>query len=98
VDLLDISPDDATAVVHVRAVDGETLAPRRTTAQPAVPKATPSPRTPIVTAPDPLSLPDLVALPGWGMSTYARRGHDYLTFSSTEWNAGTRDAGGGGFP
>ena len=88
VDLLDISPVDATAVVHVRAVDRETLAPRRTTAQLAVPNATPSPRTPIVTDPDPLSLPDLVALPGWGMSTYARRGDDYLTFSSTEWNAG----------
>jgi Lysyl oxidase len=88
VDRLDISPDDAKAVVHVRVVDQRTLAPRRTTARPADPKATPSPGTPIVTDPDPLSLPDLVALPGWGMSTYERRGRDYLAFSSTEWNAG----------
>ena len=41
-----------------------------------------------MTDPDPRSLPDLVALPAWGMSTYARRGHDYLAFNSTEWNAG----------
>jgi Lysyl oxidase len=89
VDLLDISPVDATAVVHVRAVDrGTTLARGRPTAGPALAKATPYPKTPIVTVPDPQSLPDLVALPGWGMSTYARRGHDYLTFASTEWNAG----------
>ena len=88
VDLLDISPVDAMAVVYVRAVDHRTLARRLTTAQPAVPKATPHPTTPIVTDPDPQSLPDLVALPGWGMSTYARRRHDYLTFNSTEWNAG----------
>jgi len=88
VDLLDISPIDARAEVHVRAVDHGTLAPERTTAQPAAPGATPFPKTPIVTDPDPRSLPDLVALPGWGMSTFARRGHDYLVFNSTEWNAG----------
>jgi hypothetical protein len=88
VDLLDISPIDATAVVNVRAVDRGTQAPGRPTATPTLPKATPSPTTPIVTDPDPQSLPDLVALPGWGMSTYARRRHDYLTFNSTEWNAG----------
>lgn len=95
VDLLDIDPDDATAVVHVMAVDRGTRAPRHTTGTTAVPEAapsagTPTPEapTPILTDPDPQSLPDLVALPGWGMSTYARRGRDYLAFSSTEWNAG----------
>jgi Lysyl oxidase len=88
VDLLDISPMDATAVVRVRAVDRGTLVPGRTTAQPSVSTSTPYPRTPLVTAPDPQSLPDLVALPGWGMSTSSRRGHDYLAFNSTEWNAG----------
>jgi Lysyl oxidase len=88
VDLLDISPIDATAVVHVRAVDHRTLAPGRTTFQPAVAEAPRYAGTPIVTDPDPKSLPDLVALPGWGMSTYTRRGHDYLAFNSTEWNAG----------
>jgi Lysyl oxidase len=95
VDLLDISPIDAMGVVRVTAVDHGTLAPdhgtlapARTTAPLAVATATPYPRTPIVTDPDPQSLPDLVALPGWGMSTYARRGHDYLAFNSTEWNAG----------
>jgi Lysyl oxidase len=92
VDLLDISAVDASAQVHVTAVDRGTLAAQHGTVQPAVPravpKATPYPKTPIVTTPDPQSLPDLVALPGWGMSTYTRHGHDYLAFNSTEWNAG----------
>jgi hypothetical protein len=43
---------------------------------------------PTVTSPDPGSLPDLVALPAWGISTYHRRDKDYLAFNATEWNAG----------
>jgi Lysyl oxidase len=43
---------------------------------------------PDVAAPDPNTLPDLVALPPWGMNTMTRRGRDYLEFASTPWNAG----------
>jgi hypothetical protein len=43
---------------------------------------------PDVAAPDPDTLPDLVALPPWSMNTMTRRGHDYLEFASTPWNAG----------
>ena len=88
VSLLEISPSDASAEVHVTAVDHGTLSVQHKSVQPAAPKATPYPKTPIVTDPDPQSLPDLVALPGWAMSTYARHNHDYLAFNSTEWNAG----------
>ncbi len=89
--LLQIPPTDATAQVHVTAVDRGTLAAEQAGVQPArpsAPAAAPYPKTPITTTPDPGSLPDLVALPGWGMATYARKGHDYLAFNSTEWNAG----------
>ena len=43
---------------------------------------------PDIAAPDPDTLPDLVALPPWSMNTSTRRGHDYLEFASTPWNAG----------
>ncbi len=54
----------------------------------AVPKATPSPEHADRDRPDPATLPDFVALPGWGMSRYTRKGHGYLAFNATEWNAG----------
>lgn len=91
VNLLQISASDATAQVHVTAVDRGSLAADQQGVQPSrpsTPVARPYPKTPIVTNPAPASLPDLVALPGWGMSTYSRKGHDYLAFNSTEWNAG----------
>jgi hypothetical protein len=86
VDLLSIAPGNESAEVQVLAVDRGTLEP---VAKPDIPAYTPYPKTPIVTSPpDPASAPDLVALPGWGISTYSRKGHDYLGFNSTEWNAG----------
>ncbi len=88
VGLLGIAAGDAEALIHVTVVDrGDGDGHDDAAATPA-PPATPFPRVPDVTAPDPESLPDLVALPGWGMATYARRGHDYLAFNATEWNAG----------
>ncbi len=42
---------------------------------------------PIVTAPDPATLPDLAALPAWNIRV--RNGaHDYLSFAATPWNEG----------
>ena len=43
---------------------------------------------PDVTDPDPSTLPDLVALPAWGMNAFHRRDKDLLGFASTLWNAG----------
>jgi hypothetical protein len=82
---LGIAPEEAEARVHVRAVDRGTLGSDDRT--PSSPFA-PGPRVPTTTTPDPESLPDLVALPAWSISTYHRRGKDFLAFNSTEWNAG----------
>ncbi len=41
-----------------------------------------------VAAPDPATLPNLVALPAWQIRVRSARRHDLLTFSATIWNAG----------
>jgi hypothetical protein len=43
---------------------------------------------PTVTHPDPSTLPDLVPLPSWGISTETQNGHDYLDFGATVWDHG----------
>ena len=43
---------------------------------------------PTVSAPDPATLPDLVALPAWNIRTRGGRARDLLTFNATPWNAG----------
>jgi hypothetical protein len=43
---------------------------------------------PEITDPDPTTVPDLVALPLWGMTTFNRRGRDFVGFGATPWNAG----------
>ncbi len=86
VNLLAIAPSDASAEVQVTAVDGGASAP--TQAPASSPAYAPYPRTPILTSPPAATLPDFVALPGWGIAAFPRRGHDYLTFNATEWNAG----------
>lgn len=83
---LGIAPEAAETRLHVRVVDRGTLAAGKQTADPT-PYA-PGPRVPTTTSPDPQSLPDLVALPAWSISTYHRRGKDFLAFNATEWNAG----------
>ncbi len=84
--LLQIPSSDAVAEIDVTVVarGGHHHRATESAAQASVPFAP----TPDVTNPDPETLPDLVALPGWGMSTYSRKGHDYLAFNSTEWNEG----------
>lgn len=83
---LGIAPEDAEANVNIEAVPRGTLddasAPATTTPYER------GPRVPTVTNPDPQGLPDLVALPAWGIATYQRKGRDFLTFNATEWNAG----------
>jgi hypothetical protein len=38
--------------------------------------------------PDPSTIPDLRALPAWGIGVYHRRGRDYVSFGATAWNDG----------
>jgi hypothetical protein len=86
VEALAISPEDAEAFVAVTAHDrgpgGDDPIPvdRAPFAR--------APRVPVVTNPDPGSLPQIVALPAWGIGVYHRKGKDFLTFNATEWNAG----------
>jgi Lysyl oxidase len=91
IDLLQIPEADArltfTATVKNRRGGfgegkGRGMAARPASAQRALTAA------PDVAAPDPDTLPDLVALPPWSMGTSTRRGRDYLEFASTPWNAG----------
>src|SRR5262245_41662963 len=88
VDLLSITPAEASSEVHVTVVPNGTMPERRQAVAPAEPAAKPFAATPIVTQPDAATLPDLVALPGWSMGVQHRRGHDYLNFNATEWNQG----------
>jgi hypothetical protein len=59
----------------------------------AAPAGTPRARrrlTPATTtsAPDPSTVPDLVALPAYGIGIGHERGHDYLQFGADVWNRG----------
>jgi hypothetical protein len=93
VDLLEIDPVDsiATFSVTVKAQrfrdgkEGEAWAQERL-AQRAAEQF--SSAVPEITDPDPETLPDLVALPPWDMTTFQRRGKDYLSFAATPWNEG----------
>jgi hypothetical protein len=89
--LFDVAPDAAVAQLRVRVVRGR----RGRTSGPAGP-ARPEPASFAPTAaaaaiaaqPDPATLPDLVALPPWDVSTRSRRGRDLLRFAGSPWNAG----------
>jgi len=87
VDRLSIAPGDATAEIQVKVVDRGTLATEERSG-PAAPSYHPYPSVPLLTDPDPDTLPDLRSTPAYSMQTYSRRGHDYLAFAATEWNAG----------
>lgn len=86
VEALGLEPHESEARVRIVVVDRGTLDARAQSA-PSSPYAR-GPRVPTTTTPDPGSLPDLIALPAWGIGTYHRKGRDYLVFNATEWNAG----------
>jgi hypothetical protein len=86
--LFDIPIDEASARMRIRVV--------RERGRPEFPpppfpvRATfkrPAPVS-IASPPDPATLPDLVALPPWEVSTRSRRGRDSLRFAGSPWNAG----------
>jgi hypothetical protein len=43
---------------------------------------------PTVSNPRPSTLPDLAALPAWGIGAFHRRDRDFLSFAASPWNAG----------
>jgi len=88
VDALQIAPQDATAEIQPTVTEKGAGFRRAIAAPPAPPAYRPYGSVPIVTNPDPASLPDLVAIPGWAMLIDKRKGREYLTFNATEWNAG----------
>jgi hypothetical protein len=84
---LGIAPENALSSVRITVVPRGSLAMAST-----APKATTpwerGPRVPTVTNPDPQSLPELIALPAWGISILDNRKRDILAFNATEWNGG----------
>ncbi|HXF36155.1 MAG TPA: lysyl oxidase family protein [Actinomycetota bacterium] len=85
VDLLGIDPLDAKVRLTADLVTVSRPIRRDRTEADAQTRLT---RAPTDTDPAADTIPDLVALPAWGISVYSRRGRDYLAFGSTEWNAG----------
>jgi hypothetical protein len=83
---LGIATENAQTNVHIQVVPRGTLVSGSGTT--ATTPWRQGVRVPTVTNPDPQSVPDLIALPAWSISTYHRRGRDILGFNATEWNAG----------
>jgi hypothetical protein len=54
----------------------------------AAPTAQAAGEVPVVEDPDPTTLPDLAALPAWGMFLRRQGGREQLSFASSPWNAG----------
>lgn len=91
VDLLAISPQDATATVALTVLEGRDRGGKCCHPVPLPRpsgKQRPMQNIPTVTDPDPSTLPDLVALPLWSIWTDARKKKDLLTFAATPWNEG----------
>jgi hypothetical protein len=87
--MFDIAAEDASATMdlYVMKPESGTAAPRA-----AGPEAEGGGAlvegVPDDTTPDPSTLPDLVAMPAWGIGTVHRTTGDFLTFGATEWNRG----------
>jgi len=89
VDLLGIAPEDAVATVAVATVrNGHGVEPPVPVPLRPGSSRQPYPAVPDVSDPPQESLPDLIALPGWGMSLYQYRHKELLGFNATEWNEG----------
>ena len=87
--LLGVRPEHAEVTVNLRVK----AAPRQAPKGDYVAVSGPARRlagvpVPTLTDPDPLTLPDLVALPPWNVEAVRRGRRDYLSFASTPWNAG----------
>jgi hypothetical protein len=73
----------STIAVTVQTVGSRGASRTDTTQAPRLPSS-----VPIDTNPDPSTIPDLQALPSWGINSFHRGGKDFLSFGATAWNAG----------
>lgn len=87
VELLGVAPEDSRVVVDVDVRDARNPYPYRSARTAAAVRA-PTQAVPTITDPDPSTLPDLAALPLWGMGLDHRRRKDLLSFAASPWNAG----------
>jgi hypothetical protein len=88
VELFAIAPEDARVVLDVTVRDSdEPFFPYRRPAGKAEP-VRPEAAVPIVTDPDPSTLPDLAALPLWNLGITHRPRGDFVMFAASPWNAG----------
>jgi Lysyl oxidase len=103
VNLLHITAADATATVTVKVVKATrgccfSRASRRHAGAHAVPRSAPAVRAPAnsqpavavptLTSPPQSALPDMAALPSWGINAFHRSGRDLLSFGATVWVGG----------
>jgi hypothetical protein len=88
-DALGIALDDARAElrIRVRSFDGCEFCARAAAPERGEDRSGPT-RAPIDTSPDPDTLPDLVALPAFGIAVSREGGHDRLNFGANVWDAG----------
>src|SRR5206468_11920423 len=86
-DLLDVTPGDGSVGLHAKVKGRRHRPARPIPAEHSGPEAAKS-AVPTVTDPDPGTLPDLAALPAWGIRLRHHHGRDVLDFAATEWNAG----------
>jgi lysyl oxidase len=89
--LFGIAPADATATLDETVITSPTGCPPYCPPAKTVAATTASSGTlPTRTHPRPSTLPDLVALPAWGMTIdeYSQPGRDFLDFGATVWDAG----------
>jgi hypothetical protein len=85
-ELFEVPAEDAEVTLEVTVVEGDKFpvpVPRERSARPVQDLGVPD-----VSDPDPSTVPDLVALPLWSLSTQSRNGRDFLRFAATPWNAG----------
>jgi lysyl oxidase len=84
-DLLQIPAEDAEVRVPLVVEPRSRAAARPARVRPT--DARPLAAVPEITPPS-YAVPDLAALPAWGISTMRRDGRDHLVFGATVWNAG----------
>jgi hypothetical protein len=88
-DLLEIAPEDAVVEFELVVRKARPMERFRTAARglSARPDAS-SQAADLTSPPDPATLPDLVALPPFALTTHRRGNRDFLAFATTPWNAG----------
>jgi hypothetical protein len=87
--LFGIGAAAATATVGINVVSaGNCSPPGCGTAHPSGAASSPLPPVRTIAQPPQAALPQLTALPSWGISTSSKSGHDLLTFGATVWVGG----------